>query len=100
MPMASITLVVHLSYGRLSYFLSFLNAYFFFVQIMVSGNGRLSYILLKNGRFLVEIGRFRTDFWPEVVQMTFHNDVFSIFIIKDCIYIKGKLVSAKISARN
>ena len=67
---------------------------------MVSGNGRLSYISWKNCRFLAEIGRFRTDFWLEVVQMTFHNDVFSIFIIKDCIYIKGKLVSAKISAQN
>ena len=63
-------------------------------------SGRLSYILWKNGRFLVDIGRFRTDFWPEVVQMTFHNDVFSIFIIKDCIYIEGKLVFAKISAQN
>ena len=79
-------------FGRLSYS--------FFVQIMVSGNGRLSYILWKNGRFLAQIGQFRTDFWPAVVQMTFHNDVFFILIIKDCIYIKGKLISAKISAQN
>ena len=43
----------------------------FFVKIMVLGYGRLSYILWKNGRFLAENGRFRIDFWPEVVQMIF-----------------------------
>ena len=48
-------------FGRLSYT--------FFVQIMILGNGRLSYILWKNGRFLAENDRFRTDFWPKVVQM-------------------------------
>ena len=60
-------MVVHLSYERLSYFLTFwtLKVLFFFAISVVLGNGRLSYIILK----LADFGRKITDSGPEVVQI-------------------------------
>ena len=79
-------------FGRLSYT--------FFVKIMILGNGRLSYILWKNGRFLAENDRFSDRFLARGGSNGISNDVFSISVIKNCIYNKGKLISAKITAQN
>jgi len=79
-------------FGRLSYI--------FFVKIMVLGYGRLSYIMWKNGRFLAENDRFRIDFLARGGSNDISNDVFSISVIKNCIYNKEKLIFAKISAQN
>ena len=50
------------------------------------------------------------DFWPKMTDFGpilarggsngISNDVFSISVIKNCIYNKGKLISAKITSKN
>ena len=67
---------------------------------MVLGDGRLSYIRLQNGRFMVEKSPISDRFLARGGSNDISNDVFSISVIKNCIYNKGKLISAKITAQN
>ena len=85
----------HLRAVKLIFVISRRSSYSFFVKLMVLRGGRLSYIELKNDRFLVENDRFRTSFRLKVILkifiMTFCNFVYS----KIAFTTKGKLFPQK-----
>ena len=74
---------------------------------MVSSNRRLSYIFLKNDRFLVENDRFLVEndrfserFCARGGSNDLLNDFFSVLLMKNFINNKAKLNSAKMTSQN
>ena len=66
---------------------------------MVLGYGRLSYIISKNGRFLVEKWPISNWVWARGGSNDLYNDVLSVGLIEDCIYNKEKLNFARMSTQ-
>ena len=72
----------------------------FFVNLMVLGNGQLSYLIIKNHPFFIGNDRFSTVFLLKVVQI--------IYIVTFCRFVQpkisfitfGKLISTKMSGEN
>ena len=79
-------------FGRLSYS--------FFVNLMVWGNGQLSYLILKNHTFFTEKWPIFDRFLPKVVQMVSTVTFCQFLKPKIAFLTLGKLISAKISGQN
>ena len=83
------TLNVHLSYVRpvkLLFFIFGRLSYSFFVILMVSGNGRLSYLILPNQPFLIKKWPIFDWFLALSGSNSLYYVYFSIRSTKDCIY--------------